>query len=419
MPARDVPATDSAYGIPQPLAGLLNLGIVLVVSELCWYVVFSPNGPLRLYTPNVGLALVVTILMVIHWGTDVLKGWPFDTPAFSSVNPLARGSLILIAYVVIGYMVMFVLFEQVVGRFGPVFFSGAMLLKSGGLGQYAQTATENACFAQITLNTCIIFFTMAWVTGFGSKPWERSSRLAAGLAVGAMGLLGGILAYMVLFYPHIAYQFYPAQIFMAVEPWWIDWAMTQSSLFHFGWIVPALVLLYWSDMLWEGRPWSLIHNTFLRGMVTIVCAAVVGIIIMFSANAIMDWYWDLEAFEGGATLENPAWRWNHVAELAMFMQAAAFILAHYFDNWPQNLPLAVRAVIRTVIAVAGGLVLAKLYYVAGPFFLGTVPGVGQDGDTSLCWTVMFLILLCAHQLFYKGYPFRRSPPPRAADWCAG
>lgn len=409
MPEQDIPAAKSTYAIPQPLAGLFNLGIVLIVSQICWYLVFSPNGPLRLYTPNVGLAMVVTTLMVIHWGTDVFKSWPFDAPFFNQVHPLVRGTAMLMTYALAGYVVMFIFYEQVIGRFGPVFFSGSMLLKSGGLGQYAQTATENACFAQITMNTCIIFFTIAWITGFGFKPWDRDNRFAAGLSVGGMGLLGGIMAYMVLFYPHIAYQFYPAQMFMAVEPWWIEWSMTQSSMFHFGWMVPALVLLYWSDMLWEGRPWSLIPNSFLRGAATVIGVCAVAIAIMFWANGMMDWYWDLEAFEGGATLENPAWRWNHVAELAMFMQAVAFMVAHYFDNWPRKLPLALRATLRTVMAVLGGLALAKLYYAIGPTFLGTVPGVGQDGDTSLCWTVMFLILLYAHQRFYKGYPFKRSP----------
>lgn len=395
-------------GLQQPLVGLVNLAIVLLLSQIFWYLLFSPNGPLRLYTPNVGLALVVAILMVIHWGIDVFAGWPFNNSFFKDTHPLVRGTIMLATYAFIGYLIMFVLYEQIIGRFGPVFFSGTMLVNSGGLGQYAQTANENACFAQITLNTCIIFFTIAWVTGFGEKPWDKSSRIAAGLGVGAMGMLGGIMSYMVLFYPHIAYQFYPAQMFMAVEPWWIDWGMTQSSLFHFGWIVPALVLFYWTDLIWEGKPWSMISNTFARGILAFSITAAVSICIMFLANGIMDWYWDLEAFEGGATLENPAWRWNHVAELFMFMQAAAFILAKYFNNWPRQFPLVLRLSIRTAIAVVGGLLFAKIYYVVGPYFLGTVTGIGQDGDTTLCWTVMFLILMYAHQHFYSGFPFNEK-----------
>ena len=39
--------------------------------------------------------------------------------------------------------------------------------------------------------------------------------------------------------------------------------------------------------------------------------------------------------------------------------------------------------------------------------LGTVPGIAQEGDTTLAWTVMFLILMFAHQKFFRGWPFQK------------
>jgi len=195
---------------------------------------------------------------------------------------------------------------------------------------------------------------------------------------------------------------------MAVPPWWSEWAMTQSGLFHFGWIVSALVLLYWTKMLWEGKPFSLIKTEWLSGTVMMVSVIVAGVIIMLIGNRIMDWYFGSEAFIGGNTTEQPAWRWNHVAEMALFMQAAAVVLYYYFDNWPVKGSLPVRALVRTVIAMAGGLLIAKLYYLLGPVFLGTVKGIGQENDTSNCWTVMFLILVTAHAVFFDGFPFKKK-----------
>jgi AAT family amino acid transporter len=399
---------QSKLALPQPVGGLLNLALLLLISEAIWHGLFSPAGPVSLYTPNVGLALVITILMVIHWGVDVFEFWPFSRAFITGANPFVRGIILLALYVGVAAVVMFGIYYNVIGRFGPIFFSGPQLASGGGLGQYSQTAFENAAYAQIMMNTCIIFLTILWVRSFGFSPWQgETCRSTRGFSVWLVGMFLAILAFSVLFYPHIAYQFYPPQVFMAAAPWWSDWAMTQSSLFHFGWIVPALVLLYWIKMLWEGRPFSLITSGWIRGLVTMVSVIVAGILIMFVGNSIMNWYFGGEAFMGGMTTEQPAWRWNHVAEMAMFMQMAAAILYYYFDNWPSKLSLPLRALIRTAIAGGGGLIIAKLYYVLGPTFLGTVQGIAQENDTSLCWTVMVLILIVAHGEFFDGFPFKK------------
>ena len=240
--------------IPQPWAGIINLALVLVISEAVWYVLFSPGGPVSLYTPNVGLSLVITILMVIHWGLDAFDFWPFSRSFIEKGNVIVKGLSLFAFYAAIGAIVMFGIYYNVIGRFGAIFFSGPQLIASGGLGQYSQTAIETGCYAQIMMNTCIIFFTILWLTGFGYAPWNRCSKLTRAFSVWAGGLLVALMAFTFLFFPHIAYMFFPAQTFMAAAPWWSEWAMTQSSLFHFGWIVPALVLLYWTNMLWEGRP---------------------------------------------------------------------------------------------------------------------------------------------------------------------
>lgn len=393
--------------LPGPVSGLLNLALIVVLSEIVWYLIFSPVGPVRLYTPNLGLALVIAILMAIHWGVDVLDFWPFQRQFMEETKPLIKGTVLTSFFVLVGLIIMFVVYNQFVGRFGAIFFSGPMLLNSGGLGQYAQTATENAYYAQIMMNTCIIFFTILWLTSFGYSPWEATPKLTRAFSVWVMGLFMAMFAFVFLFYPHIAYQFYPAQIFMAAPPWWTEWAMTQSSMFHFGWMVPALVVLYWTKMFWEGRPFSLISSIWLRGVVTASGVIIAGILTMLVTNLAMDWYFDTKAFEGGSTVEQPAWRWNHVAEIFMFMAAAGAVLHHYFDNWPTRLNVPLRAIIRTAIAMSGGLALMWLYYQLGPVFLGTVPGVAQEGDTSLAWTVLFLDLVIAHSVFFDGFPFKK------------
>jgi hypothetical protein len=91
--------------------------------------------------------------------------------------------------------------------------------------------------------------------------------------------------------------------------------------------------------------------------------------------------------------------------MVLFMHLAAVILKTYFHNGPYFASLLMRATVRTVVAVCGGLVMAKLYYLAGPVLLGTVEGIAQEGDTSLCWTVMVLVLISMHSSLFYRYPF--------------
>jgi len=408
-------ARDSAPSTSTAVQGALNLGVALALAPIVWHVVFSPSGMMRLYTPNTGVALVISILMVMHWGMDAFHYWPLSETFLDRSPRLARGSVLLLLAVGTGTFFTLGFYNNLLGRFGPIFFSGPSLLKAGGLGQYALTAAEGAFSAQMMLDTCIIFFTILWLTAFGFAPWQAGGRASRGLALTCAGLVLAMGAFSVLFYPHIAYQFYPAQVFMAAKPWWRAWAMTTSSVFHFGWMVPALVLCYWTTLLWEGRPWSLVSGRTARGVITMAGVTVLGVTFMFAANAAMDWWWGVEAFEGGATIENPAWRWNHVAELAMFMQAAAVMLAFYFGNGPRFARLGARIAFRTAFAVLGGLALAWAYTVCAPLALGTVPGMGQEGETSLCFTIMLIILMTAQQVFFQGVPFRREASPPARD----
>jgi hypothetical protein len=316
--------------------------------------------------------------------------------------------ILSIFWIVVALFVMLVVFNEFIGRFGAVFFSGDYLLRSGGLGQYAQTARENAYYAQIMMNTCVVFFTILWVTGFGHAPWEQDNKGVRSISVCLIGLLLAVIGFVIFYYPHVAYQFYPPQIFMAAAPWWAETAMTQSSLFHFGWMVPALVILYWTNMLWEGAPFRSIENPWLRGSLIVVMAVVLGIVILFASNKGMDWYWGVEAYEGGITIEQPDWSWNLVSEIALMMALAGAIWFHYFDNWPKNIDsLLMRAFIRTSIAVAGGLGIAAAYWEYNDVFLGLVYGLGQENDTSNAWTVMNLVLINLHMLCFDGWPLRK------------
>ena len=263
--------------------------------------------------------------MVIHWGMDVFDFWPFNRSFWNSPSAGERDG----AYRRVclgGPFIMFVIYHNVVGRFGAIFFSGPMLLSGGGLGPIRPDCHRKRLLCPD--HDEHLHYFLHHIVGYRLRVFSLAGheKVTQSFSIWGLGQFLAVGAFGVLFFPHIGYQFYPAQIFMAAKPWWVDWALTQSSLFHFGWMVPALVLLYWTNMFWEGRPFSLIESPWLRGIVTAVSVIVAGIIIMFATNSIMDWYFGTEAFKGGSSVEQPAWRWNHVAEIVMFMAVAGSIL---------------------------------------------------------------------------------------------
>ena len=67
-----------------------------------------------------------------------------------------------------------------------------------------------------------------------------------------------------------------------------------------------------------------------------------------------------------------------------------------------------RAIIRTAITIAGGLLFYAFYYSPlATFFLAKVPGFAQPDDTGLVWTLLFLSIIMIQSDFFAGWPLRK------------
>ena len=122
---------------------------------------------------------------------------------------------------------------------------------------------------------------------------------------------------------------------------------------------------------------------------------------------IMNIFW-YEPFEGGQYTDAPYFRHLHAGEIAGFFILSAFVLKHYFKNFPHGLGLWPRAIIRTAIVMGGGILIHLFYYSAAPtFFLGKVPGFAQPDDTPLVWTLLFLSIVMIQTEFFNGWPLKR------------
>ncbi len=367
---------------------------------------------MALYTPMYGFSLIVVFVSAIVLIAKVIGGYPLDENAMGDV---ARGCVLTAAALILTWVLVHGFFWGFIGRFGITYFSPHSIVRAGGTGAEIFNARENASTAIVYVFTAFLWVAMVWSVGFGRWPWREATAGGQALArLSTVGLLSTIV-YVVLFHPHVSYLFYPAQTMAGVEPWWAGFAQTSSAYFNLGLVLCAVMWIVVSDLLWEGRPWSLLDASgeggFARGAAMLAATLVLGAASFWVMLKGMDLAW-YEAFEGGQYTDAPYFRYLHAGEIAGFVILSAFIVKTYFANLVQSGSLVARAAIRTAAAVGGGALFYVFYYSpASTLLLGKVPGVAQPEDTPLVWTLLFLAVVLIQAEFFRGWPLTRSSRP--------
>ena len=391
--------------------GAINFVAVFGIVWLLWYIFMNPNTILKLYTPMYGFSLVVGFLAAIVLMNNIAGSYPFPETATERLGPLQRGLLMTGCAVLLMLFMVYLFFWGFIGKFGIAYFSPHSIIASGGMGAEIFNARENASTAIVYYFTAFLWIALFWSTGFGNWPWQDTGRGVTAWSRLFAVIFFSSIVYILLFHPHVCYLFYPAQDKAGVESWWAEFAGTGSAFFGLGLI---LCILFWtvaSDILWEGHPWKYFEKqgkgTFSKGIVVFLVTFVLGIVILFVLLKIMIYFWD-EPFMGGQYTDGPDFRFIHAGEICGFFILASFILKNYFNNFPNFNRLLLNAIIRTVIAIAGGMLFYWFYYSPlATFFLAKVPGIAQPGDTSLVWTILFLSIVMIQADFFEGWPLTK------------
>ena len=399
--------------VAQPLiktSYLLGIASFIGISALniaAWYLFFNPKGIMRLYTPMYGFSMVVILLAMVITITDLFDCWPLRRKAGEQISSL-QGILLTVFTLLLTWVVMFGLFHNLIGKFGITYFSPSAIVATGETGTEIFNARENSSTALIYLFAAYIWIAVAWKTCFRGWPWNGENLATVGFSRLMTVSFFSALAYAVLFHPHVGYLFSPPQKLAAVAPWWESLADTGSAYYHLGWVVCTVAILIMSESLWEGYPWRIVSReggSLARGVFAFLGSVVTGFIMMLAMKKGMDLYWGAP-FVGGQYLDAPYFRYLHAAEMAGFLILATFVVSIYLGNLLTGSNLMVRILIRTVAVAILATLLMWFYYAAGPIFLGTVPGIAQPEDTSLCWSFFMISFVLMHRHFFNAVPMR-------------
>jgi hypothetical protein len=402
-------ATQEGRGFNY-LFGLINFVVVCAIVWLLWYIFMNPDAVMKLYTPMYGFALVVVMLSSIVLISNVAEYYPFSSPA-KSENRVGKGIILTIVAIVLMYFIHYVVFWNFLGKFGIAYFSPDSIVAAGGTGAEPWNAREQASTAILYYCTAFLWVALFWNLGFGRWPWQKDDRGTLAFSRFFAISFFVTIIYVILYHPHVCYLFYPAQDKAGVAAWWESWTQTGSAFFGLGLAVCCLFWIVVSDMLWEGYPWKLIGNgqegSFWRGLVVFAATLALGAILMYVLLKIFNIFW-YEPFLGGQYTDGPDFRLIHAGEITGFFILAAFILNTYFNNFPNLSGIWLRAIIRTLITLAGGMLFYWFYYSSlATFFLAKVPGIAQPDDKPLVFTFLFLCVVLIQRDFFHGWPLQR------------
>jgi AAT family amino acid transporter len=406
QPAQPADAVRRGEGAAL-LVGLVNLAAAFGITWALWLVLLHPNGVLKLYTPMYGFSLVTVLVAVLVAMARVGEGWPFRT---SRLAAPVRGALATALAVAITAVVVHGFFWGFLGRYGVTYFSPKAIIAVGGVGAELFNARENASTAIVYFAAAFLWLALVLSLGFGSWPWSASPPGVRAFSRLSVATLLAVVAYAVLFHPHVTQLFYPAQTLAGVPPWWADVAQTGSAYFHLGWVMAAVAVLVVAEVIWGGLPWRLLgaDGGLLRGLVAFAGSLLAGGALFGAGLRVMNAFWG-EPFQGGQYTDAPYFRYLHVAEVAGFLVLSAFAL----DTFLGTARGAAGRAARTAVALGGAAALHVFYYSgAATRLLGKVPGMAQPEDTPLVWTLLFLAVVLVQRDLFGGWPLR---PPEAAD----
>jgi hypothetical protein len=392
------------------LYGLINLAVVFCIVWLLWYVFMHADGVMKLYTPMYGFSLVAMLLASVILLAKVL-GWPAaPEKPLASGAAIATGILGTVIALAIMYVVYYVVFWLFIGGLGVAYFSPSALVAGGGTGAEPWNAREWASTAILYFSTAFLWWALVWNLGFGRWPWQNDGRWVVGFSRMFVVSFFAIVTFAVMFHPHVCVLFPEAQKMAGAKPWWEGWAETTSAFWGLGLVLCTLFWVVHSDLFWEGWPFKLMdkdgEGNLAKGVVTFVVTLALGLLLMYFLTQVFNFIWE-EPYQGGQYTDGPDWRFIHMGEVSGFCVLFAFIWKHYFNNFPNGLPLIPRAIIRSLIGVGGGLLVYWFYYSPlSNFFLGKLEGWGQPDDQPLVWTLLFLAVVLIQAEFFHNWPLR-------------
>jgi len=387
---------------PAPIPQIVNTIFLLAVFYVTWWIFQDPRGWMRMYTPYVGYMYTRWMLIVLIWMVYLYYYWPFKRRQLENWHPVVKGLVMTGVATLVLVVLIKGFFELLLGNLSMAYFNPDQLTKLPGVTEFF--AIEYAALACLMFAAIASWLSPSWPVAMEMWPWQKLKQPVLGTTVLIVTMFLGTIVYLCTMHSHMGILYYPWQYFCSIAPpYWENFANTVSGNFHVAWIMCCTIVVWMNESIWERYPFRVIKNDVLRRWAAffgIIAIAWCFFLFLYFAQEL----WWGPAIRGTRRDAAPDWRWLHVGETMVFFLLPALFLTFYCNNWPRKYSRPINWLIRTLIALIGGMAVYWIYYNISHLVLGTQKGYSHPQQFPMIPTIWLINVMLINHWFMDNWP---------------
>jgi len=378
----------------QPIAGILSILIVFIISLVTWWIFFDP----RWHNPLPSYEMEVTAWATVIGGFGLIgvmwaiwfENWPyynwFKTPWKVGLVGTAINGVIICLFV----LVFLPLFNSIYAGQNPnsyiAWFVGASIFG----------ALSGSCFS----------FGVLWVAGTMYWPFFKVKQPKRGIIVWFIGNTITLIVWFLLFIP--AGNPMASSEASAIKPI----TFFPSYAFSLGWTQWLIFFSLLTLMAFEYWPWSkLAKKQPFIGLIAFASCTVLGLLISyFFPDVIVKNIFDPFFVAIGGTPPDAVTRlkgWYMMSiTYAIFLICAVVLVSLFFDNWPKKFPQWKNFLFRFLLVMVIGTLSFIGYYLLSPFIFGDNINFWRMNPTPFVLWFLWIEILFAY--VWRKWPIYRA-----------
>jgi hypothetical protein len=385
----------------QPLAGILSIVLVFVISLITWWIFFDPrwHNP----NPNPDIKMEITAWATVIGGFGLIgvvwaiwfENWPyynwFRTPwKVGLVGTAINFVIILIFTLLLLPWFTSIYGSEIIERGLPNDAYIAWFLGASIFG-----ALSGSCFS----------FAVLWVAGTMYWPFFKIKQPKRGIIVWIIGNAITLLVWFLLFIP--AGQRTASSEVDAVKPI----TSFPSYAFSLGWTQWIIFFSLLTLMVFEYWPWSKLgRKQPIIGIIAFVSCVLLGLLLSYFFPIIVQYIFDPFFVLIGGIPPDPTPRlkgWYMMSiTYAIFLICAVVLVSLFFDNWPKKYAQWKNFLFRFLLVIAIGTVTFFGYYLLSPIIFGDDPNYWLMNPTPFVLWFLWIEILFAY--VWRKWPIYRA-----------
>jgi hypothetical protein len=399
-----IPSADEAPMIvmaryKQPIAGILSILIVFIISWLTWLIFFDPrwHNPIPLSDFRMEVTAWATViggfgLIGVVWAIW-FENWPyygwFRTPWKVGLVGTVINAIIIILFT----LVLLPLFNNSYGSETTGPYSAYV---SWYLGASIFGALSGSCFS----------FAVLWVAGTMYWPFFKIKQPKRGIIIWIIGNAITLVIWFFLFLP-TGVRTAGNEVDAVVDVYHFP-----SYAFSLGWTQWIIFFSLLTLMVFEYWPWSKLgrKQPFI-GIIAFGSCVLLGLLVsLIFPHIFVRYIFDpfFQAIGGTPTDEVIQFKGWYMMSItyAIFLICAVVLVSLFFDNWPKRFPQWQNFLFRFLLVLGIGTITFLGYYLLSPILFGDTPNYWEMNPTPFVLWFLWIEILFAY--IWRKWPIYRA-----------